>query len=32
MSLHDAIVQFLLIAVPAMLLTLINIFPARKQN
>jgi hypothetical protein len=32
MSLHDAIEQFLLIAVPALLLILINALPSRKQN
>jgi len=32
MSTHDAIVQFLLIVIPATLLILINSFPARKPD
>jgi len=32
MSLHDAIEQFLLIAIPALVLILINAFPSQKKN
>lgn len=32
MSLHDAIEQFFLIVIPALLLCLINYFPDRKKS
>jgi hypothetical protein len=32
MSLHDAIEQFLLIAIPALLLSLINVFRTSKRT